>query len=300
LKNNFIKSPLNYVGGKYKLLPQILPLFPTEIDTFVDLFAGGCNVGVNIEANHIICNDIQKNLMSLMDYFKINTYEEILSQIESLIKQYGLTDTSKFGYGYYGCNSSDGVAKVNKDGYLKLRNDFNSVMQSDIMFYTMVIHAFNNSVRFNSKGEFNVAVNKRDFNGTLRKNLELFVTRLKTLHIKFTCNNYTSIKLDNLNSNDFIYADPPYLITCANYNENGGWTENDEQELLLLLDKIHNKGIKFALSNVLLHKGKENEILLAWSKKYNVHNLNHSYGNSNYHTKDKSKEGSQEVLITNY
>ena len=38
-----IQSPLNYTGGKYKLLPQILPLFPKDIDVFVDLFCGGCN-----------------------------------------------------------------------------------------------------------------------------------------------------------------------------------------------------------------------------------------------------------------
>jgi adenine-specific DNA-methyltransferase len=38
---NYIKSPLNYVGGKYKLLDEIIPLFPTDIDTFVDVFAGG-------------------------------------------------------------------------------------------------------------------------------------------------------------------------------------------------------------------------------------------------------------------
>ena len=40
-KGDLIKSPLNYTGGKFKLLPQILPLFPDNIDTFVDLFAGG-------------------------------------------------------------------------------------------------------------------------------------------------------------------------------------------------------------------------------------------------------------------
>lgn len=38
---NYIKSPLNYTGGKYKLLPQILPLLPNNIDTFIDLFWGG-------------------------------------------------------------------------------------------------------------------------------------------------------------------------------------------------------------------------------------------------------------------
>lgn len=53
-----IKSPLNYIGGKAKLLNQILPLFPNEIDNFIDLFAGGCNVGINVNANKIYCNDI--------------------------------------------------------------------------------------------------------------------------------------------------------------------------------------------------------------------------------------------------
>lgn len=43
IKQEYIKSPLNYVGGKYKLLPQILPLFPKNIDTCIDLFGGWTN-----------------------------------------------------------------------------------------------------------------------------------------------------------------------------------------------------------------------------------------------------------------
>ena len=49
-KQKYIKSPLNYVGGKHKLLPQILPLFPKNINTFIDLFGGGFNVGINVSA----------------------------------------------------------------------------------------------------------------------------------------------------------------------------------------------------------------------------------------------------------
>lgn len=30
MKNTYIKSPLNYTGGKYKLLPQIIPLLPEK------------------------------------------------------------------------------------------------------------------------------------------------------------------------------------------------------------------------------------------------------------------------------
>lgn len=38
---NYIKSPLNYTGGKYKILTLIFEIFPNKIGTFVDLFAGG-------------------------------------------------------------------------------------------------------------------------------------------------------------------------------------------------------------------------------------------------------------------
>ena len=42
-KEELVKSPLNYTGGKFKLLPQILPLISNKIDTFIDLFCGGGN-----------------------------------------------------------------------------------------------------------------------------------------------------------------------------------------------------------------------------------------------------------------
>lgn len=55
-----VKSPLNYTGGKYKLLNQIIPIFPKDLDLFVDLFSGGANVGVNVNAKRIVCVDKQK------------------------------------------------------------------------------------------------------------------------------------------------------------------------------------------------------------------------------------------------
>ena len=35
--NTYLKSPLNYTGGKYKLLKQIVPMFPSNVEIFVDL-----------------------------------------------------------------------------------------------------------------------------------------------------------------------------------------------------------------------------------------------------------------------
>ena len=64
MTSQYVSSPMNYIGGKYKLLPQLLPLFPKNVDTFVDLFCGGANVGVNALANRIVFND---NLVYLVD-----------------------------------------------------------------------------------------------------------------------------------------------------------------------------------------------------------------------------------------
>ena len=44
------------------------------------------------------------------------------------------------------------------------------------------------------------------------------------------------------------------------YNEQGGWSEVDEEDLLQKLDDLSQRGIKFALSNVLESKGRENAV----------------------------------------
>ena len=86
----YIKSPLNYTGGKYKLLDKIIPNFPQKIPQFVDLFAGGMNVGINVEADTIYANDRIDYLIELYDYFQKTPTEEIINSIKELIAFYSL------------------------------------------------------------------------------------------------------------------------------------------------------------------------------------------------------------------
>ena len=167
------------------------------------------------------------------------------------------------------------------------------------MLYVLSVYGFNNQLRFNKKGNYNIPVGKRDFNKQVRNNFINFVNKINNSNIFFENKDFRNINYNEISSNDFVYADPPYLITTASYNEQGGWTTTDEKDLLNILDSLNNRGIKFALSNVLESKGEKNEILLEWSKKYNVHNLNFNYNNSNYQKKNKNNK-SMEVLITNY
>ncbi len=279
---DFIKSPLNYTGGKFKLLPKIMPLFD-EAETFIDLFGGGGNVGINSNSEKIIINDSEKVVIDFFKKIQELSIEDVLESIEGYIKNYDLS-------------------KVNQEGFLKIRKDYNASNEKDpLMFYTMLMYSFNYQIRFNSKGEYNMPFGKdrSSFNKNTEKNIRNFHNAILSKKIIFTNNDFRDIKVDKINSDTMVYCDPPYLITTASYNENGGWTEKEEIDLLNLLDELNNKNIKFALSNVLEHKNKKNTILIEWSKKYNIHFLDMNYNNSNYQsTANQAK--TVEVLITNY
>lgn len=306
-QKELIQSPLNYTGGKFKLLPQILPHFPKDIDYFVDLFCGGGNVGINVPCNKVLFNDNNSIIRYMFGTFKNMDKEETFRLIDSIIKEYGLSDSDKYGYEYYGCNSADGLSKYNTDGYIRLREDFNKMQNKDygyyITLYVLIVYSFNNQIRFNRKGEFNLPAGKRDFNRKMREKLSAFIDRLKSGDYTFESNDFREMSDEDWNDKTFVYVDPPYLITCATYNEQDGWNEELEKELLNYLDKLNDREIRFALSNVLQSKGKENKLLLDWVNrnigKYRVIYLDYTYANSNYHTKDRTSK-TDEVLIVNY
>lgn len=270
------------MGGKHKLLPQILPLFPNDINVFIDLFAGGCNVGINVEADKIICNDTESVVIDLVqDLSKLSSVEAV-DILKRTIDRYKLS-------------------KTNEEGFKQIREDYNNGNKSWDMFYAMLTNAFNYQIRFNQKGGYNMPFgrNRSWFNPTLEKNFVKFVDKLGEVNVRFTNKDFRRFINAKYSENDFVYCDPPYLITTAAYNENGGWTKQDELDLLNFLDYLHSKDIKFALSNVLESKGKSNDLLKCWAEKYNIHFLDKSYSNSNYQRKEANKKDI-EVLITNY
>jgi len=281
IETEYIKSPLNYVGGKFKLLPQIIPLLPNSINTFVDLFGGGFNVGINVNAQKVYYNDSMTQVVDMLEYFKTHSLKEMLDQIDSWVEEYQLS-------------------KTNQEGFTKFREYYNS-NKNPLALYTLICFAFNYQIRFNSSGNYNMPFGKErsSFSTTLRFKFIKFIDALHNKHCDFYDRDFRGLKVENLTSNDLVYCDPPYLITVAAYNENGGWTEQHEHDLLDKLDKINDNGIKFALSNILEGKGKSNDILKEWSKKYNIHYLNNTYSNCNYQKKDKESKDI-EVLITNY
>ena len=329
--NKYIKSPLNYTGGKYKILDDIIPCFPKNIGTFVDLFGGGFNVGININSDKIIYNDHNIFLAQMFEYFKQEGIN-IIKKIHSRIQEFELSDENQEGYlalrREYNKNrvasddtSDDTILPLAPCGRGRIcrrvssrANSGEGYFASDgqcrnsdsLDLFILTCYSFNHQIRFNSKHEFNTPFgkNRSEYNKTIEENLINFINSLQSKNIEFYSQDFTEADiLKKLGNSDFVYCDPPYLISNASYNDGKrgfkNWGEKEEEQLLDLLDRLNHKGVKFALSNVLVHKGLKNTKLIEWSKKYNIKHIEKTYNNSNYQRANKDKE-TKEVLIYNY
>ncbi len=282
MKTVLLKSPMNYIGNKYRVLEQILPLFP-QCNTFVDLFAGGLDVSVNEDAAVVYCNDINCYLIDIYRAFQENGYEAVLAHAEQRIEEYGLS-------------------KENEGGYLAFRNFYNHSERNPLDLYLLMNYGFNYQFRFNSKHEFNnpFGRNRSSFNAALQERLQFFVERIEAF--KFSSTDFRDFDFSVLEEGDLIYCDPPYSLSIGSYNDGKrgfkGWSKNDDLDLMDILDSLADRGVKFALSNVTEHKGQEHTSLKRWAEKYTTYVIDRAYGNCSYHLNDRNTS-TKEVLITN-
>ena len=283
----YSKSPLNYIGGKFKMLPAITKFFPKQINVMYDLFAGGCDVCTNVTANSIYANDINRFVIDIYKKFQSMDIISLLDAIDYIIESWEL-------------NMYDST------GYLKLREHYNSIPEENrnpIELYALVCFSFNYQFRFNKSHGFNnpFGRNRSSFNPVMRNNLKIFHGKIRD--IKFLSEDFHDLDLSFLSEGDFVYADPPYRISTASYNDGKrgfkGWTLNDDILLFEILDDFDKRGVRFALSNLTEHKGEKNEELIRWKEKYRTHEINYNYNNSNYRAKNTDRV-TKEVLITNY
>ena len=94
----FIKSPLNYTGNKYRILPQITKYFPKHTDVFVDMFCGGATVGFNVNADKVVLIDSNPRVINLLKFLAEKDINVIISKIEKIIEEYDLSYSYKYTY----------------------------------------------------------------------------------------------------------------------------------------------------------------------------------------------------------
>lgn len=226
-------------------------------------------------------------MIDLYKELRVTPIEKVLRHIYSRIGEYSLSISSK-------------------DSYIKFRDLYNKT-KNPLDLFILISYSFNHQIRFNNSHKFNnpFGKNRSCYNSSIEFNLKSFISRLQQLNVELYSMNFEAFDLSFLRDNDFVYCDPPYLITTSTYNDGKrgftGWSEREELRLLNKLDDLNRKGIRFALSNVLKHRGKTNSLLKEWisDSNYVLNNIKVDYSNSNYQIK-RDNLTTIEVLITNY
>ena len=301
MKNGIARSPLFYVGDKYKLIREIKTHFPDNIGRLIEPFVGGGSVFMNVDAEEYLLNDLDRFVIAIHQMLSgyIGRLDDFYNEFVEIVDRYGLSlsyranvvpDELKkaFPKTYY--------AKYNKEGYNRMKADFNQGGQIDIqMLYVLLIYGFNRMLRFNKKGEFNLPPGDVDFNANAYEALSDYFTILQNRHIEWNNLDFREFLHGiEYRQNDLIYLDPPYLITFSEYNK--FWNDETEHDLLTLLDELNQEGVRFAISNVTHYRGKINEEFLNWATHYNSYPIKSNYISFN----DNTIKQFNEVLVTNY
>lgn len=204
------KSYLKWAGGKGRILDQLLPVLDKHMkSTFVEPFAGALNVSLNVDTDHVIINDYNKDLINAHQQIVNHDYEAVIDILE----------------GYF---------DVGYDAYYELRDEFNStadMVKKAALFIYLNKFGFNGLCRYNKSGKFNVPIGKSP-----SKKQSPVKEIIQTREI---LNGRSTIISGDVNQslftkpNSLVYCDPPYVpVSASNFNYNAdGFGFNKQKEL---------------------------------------------------------------------
>ena len=305
-----IKNYLNYSGSKDRIYPVLRTLLEKAVKGkskqhkyLIDMFCGSGVVAFNSLDlfDTIVAIDKCNELIKLHVHFEHTPKDVLLKEIDDTIAFYGLS-------------------KDNKQGYLKLREDFNNLIHENqfdpVKLYCLITHSFNYQLHLNKKGEYNVpsGVGRSHFNSSLRQKVINYKEHLEK-SIKNDSGKYLPqfaytygdamdfvhcLKAEEF-PNAVFYADPPYSASISKHPYRVGnihWTEEEDRKLFDCLDYINENGGKFILSNVFENNGATNIPLITWAEKYKVNPIEVDYTFCSYQRKNNGN--TKEVIITNF
>ena len=230
----YVKPPLKWAGGKFRLLPVILPaleVFPSS-RRLVEPFAGSGAVFLNAPHSSCLVCDTNRDLIEL--------YTAAARSKAAFIQR---------------CKEYFTPQSNTAETFYRLREAFNGLAHGEeraAVFLYLNRHAYNGLVRYNAKGLFNTPFGRYKAPYFPQTELEALVRRTEEADIAFAVSDFRDT-FAALRKGDVVYCDPPYipLSATANFTEytSGPFGPEEQRALAKSAAKAARKGIPVLISN---------------------------------------------------
>ena len=260
--NSIVKPILKWVGGKTQILHKLISDFPLEINNYREIFLGGGSVlltllsyvnngNIKIHGN-IYAYDLNEPLIYVYKNIQLK-HDELYNKIEDIIKDFNNCEEESINRKPKNIEE----AKKNKENYYYwIRNTYNKLSSEDKKtILGSALFIFLNKTCF--RGVFRVGPNGFNVPYGHYNNPEIInKEHLNKIHelikdVVFECADFSD-SLKNVESDDFVYLDPPYApennTSFVGYTENGFSIDN-HTNLFKLINQLNNTGKKIMLNN---------------------------------------------------
>lgn len=228
------KPILKWVGGKTRLLSQLLPLLPTSIRErpYIEPFAGGAALFFALQPASALLSDVNPALCG--------TYVAVRDEVESVVQELKRL-----------------AAQHSRENYYRWRRVYNnsgsalSNAHRAALFLYLNRTCFNGLHRLNRAGAFNVPAGDLDAGWSVdEQTLRLASERLAAATL-MPCS--FEVALDSAVGNAFVYLDPPYdpRATRPSFTRYNGveFGPREQAALSELVRELDARGVEFMLSN---------------------------------------------------
>lgn len=259
------KTPfIKWSGSKRKQASYIVSQFPKIIDTYYECFVGGASVlhellnqialG-NISCKHIVCSDINKDLINVWNMFvDKNTRQQLYNYYcdlyNELVRRAEVDITPDLRDQVAKCQS---LYYEKRDQYNKWIDNNEWPIERTMTFYWITRTCFNGLIRYNPKtNHFNASFHVGRRFGIKPEELKSVFESWGSVIDSFIYNGGTIEFLNksydevicNANKGDLVYMDPPYENTGGMYFCNGF----DTEKFWKILAEMNERKVKWILS----------------------------------------------------
>jgi len=224
-----VPQPIPYQGSKRGIATEILPFFPKGFRRLVEPFAGSAAISIAVAARSTApvfwFNDAHQPL--------INLWREIIDNSNKLADAY-----QDHWYAQIGNE---------REYFNEVRLRFNQSGQPADFLY-LLARCVKAAIRYNAKGEFNNTPDNRR-KGARPEEMRSRLRRVSALlngKTMLTACHYVQV-LDQCDSSDIVYMDPPYQGVCKNRDQRY-CPPFDHQEFCRWIDRLNSRNIRFVVS----------------------------------------------------